>query len=222
MGARRAAAAPAEALVREELPASSGNGSGLPLILQPAVPEFDGLSWVEAERDRLESLLQRHGALLFRGFGLREPEDLQGFVRAICGDLLEYRERSSPRHEVGDRIYTSTDYPAEERIFPHNEHSYSKRFPLKLFFLCVTAPEQGGETPIGDTRRVFQRIAPEVRERFQEKGWMYVRNFHPGFGLAWQTVFQTQDRSQVEEYCRLAGIEPEWRPGDRLRTRQVR
>ena len=51
---------------------------------------------------------------------------------------------------------------------------------------------------------------------------MYVRNFHPGFGLSWQTVFQTDDRARVEEYCREAGIEHEWRSGDRLRTRQVR
>ncbi|HSK76265.1 MAG TPA: TauD/TfdA family dioxygenase, partial [Thermoanaerobaculia bacterium] len=120
------------------------------------------------------------------------------------------------------RVYTSTDYPAAETIFPHNEHSYAKRFPLKLFFSCVVPPETGGETPVGDTRRIFARIDPEVRERFARSGWMYVRNFHPGFGLAWQTVFQTDDRAKVEAYCRDAGIDFEWREGDRLRTRQVR
>lgn len=214
---RRAAVAPAGELVREE-----PGPAGLPLILTPAVAGVDPLAWAEAGRAGLEERLLRHGALLFRGFGVAGIEGLQAFVRAVCGDLLEYRERSSPRSELADRVYTSTDYPAEQPIFPHNEHSYARRFPLKLFFSCITPPESGGETPIGDTRRIFRRIDPEVRRRFEERGWMYVRNFHPGFGLSWQTVFQTGDRARVEEYCRDAGIEWEWRSGDRLRTRQVR
>jgi alpha-ketoglutarate-dependent taurine dioxygenase len=214
LGARRVAVAPAGELVREE--------GGLPLVLTPAVPEVDVFSWAEGQREAIEEKLRRHGALLFRGFGVEGTDGLQRFVRAVCSDLLEYRERSSPRHELADRVYTSTDYPAPETIFPHNEHSYAKRFPLKLFFSCVVPAETGGETPVGDTRRIFARIDPEVRERFARRGWMYVRNFHPGFGLSWRTVFQTDDRAKVEAYCRDAGIDFEWRDGDRLRTRQVR
>jgi alpha-ketoglutarate-dependent taurine dioxygenase len=218
LAGRRATVAPAGELVREE-----PGPAGLPLILTPAAPGVDALAWAEAHRAAIEEKLLCHGALLFRGFGgVHGTEGLQAFVRAVCGDLLEYRERSSPRHELADRVYTSTDYPAEQTIFPHNEHSYARRFPLKLFFSCILPAEAGGETPVGDTRRIFQRIDPEVRRRFTEKGWMYVRNFHPGFGLSWQTVFQTDDRARVEEYCRDAGIEWEWRSGDRLRTRQVR
>jgi alpha-ketoglutarate-dependent taurine dioxygenase len=219
-GVRRAVVTAAGDLVREEPPA--GTASGLPLVLSPAADGVDLFSWAEANRDALEEKLLRHGALLFRGFGVDDTAGLQRLVRAVCGDLLEYRERSSPRSELADRVYTSTDYPADQSIFPHNEHSYAKRFPLKLFFSCVVPAETGGETPVGDTRRIFARIAPEVRERFQAKGWMYARNFHPGFGLSWQTVFQTADKGWVEEYCRDAGIDFEWRPGDRLRTRQVR
>jgi alpha-ketoglutarate-dependent taurine dioxygenase len=51
---------------------------------------------------------------------------------------------------------------------------------------------------------------------------MYVRNFGDGFGLSWETVFQSTDREQVERHCREKGIEAEWKAGDRLRTRAVR
>jgi alpha-ketoglutarate-dependent taurine dioxygenase len=85
----------------------------------------------------------------------------------------------------------------------------------------MTPPTQGGETPIADCRKVFERIDPKVRQRFIEKGWMLVRNFGDGLSLSWQSVFQTEDRSAVEAYCRQAGIETEWH-GDRLRARQVR
>ena len=51
---------------------------------------------------------------------------------------------------------------------------------------------------------------------------MYVRNFGDGFGLPWQTVFQTTNPAEVETFCRSHGIEFEWKKGNRLRTRQVR
>jgi alpha-ketoglutarate-dependent taurine dioxygenase len=51
---------------------------------------------------------------------------------------------------------------------------------------------------------------------------MYVRNFGDGFGLPWQSVFQTDDKTQVEEHCRKSGIQVEWKEGERLRTRAVR
>lgn len=60
-----------------------------------------------------------------------------------------------------------------------------------------------------------------MRERFAEKGWMYVRNYGDGFGLDWQTAFQTDDRAAVEEHCRRNRIAVEWRDGGRLRTRAV-
>ncbi|HEX8119522.1 MAG TPA: TauD/TfdA family dioxygenase, partial [Pyrinomonadaceae bacterium] len=104
----------------------------------------------------------------------------------------------------------------------HNENSYQQSWPMKLFFYCSVAAPQGGETPIADVRRVYERLSPALRQRFAEKGWMYVRNFGEHFGLPWQTVFQTSDRAQVEDYCRANGIAVEWRDGDRLKTRAVR
>jgi len=51
---------------------------------------------------------------------------------------------------------------------------------------------------------------------------MYVRNYSDGVDLPWQTVFQTTDRSAVEDYCRSASIEFEWKDASHLRTRQIR
>ena len=217
--ARRAVGGSQESLIREELLHPE---QPLPLVIRPAVAGLDPLAWARGNRELIEERLRKHGAVLFRGFGVDGVEALHAFVEAAVGDLMEYRERSSPRHEQGDRVYTSTDHPADQRIFLHNEHSYARRFPLKLFFCCVVPAEEGGQTPIADTRRVFERIDPAVRERFARHGWMYVRNFGDGFGLPWQTVFQTSEPEEVEAYCARAGIQCEWKPGNRLRTRQVR
>lgn len=219
---RRAVTVTSESLVRFGTPPVPLTDADLPLLVEPAAPGVDLMGWAAPNRELIEEKLRRHGGILFRGFPLSGPEDLEAFIRAAAGGALEYRERSSPRTAVQGNIYTSTDYPASYPIFLHNENSYQSEWPLRIFFLCKQAPPQGGETPIADCRKVLARIDPEVRERFARRGWMVVRNFGDGFGLAWQTVFQTDDPARVEEHCRAKGIEAEWKEGGRLRTRAVR
>ncbi|MFL6253449.1 MAG: TauD/TfdA family dioxygenase, partial [Pyrinomonadaceae bacterium] len=216
---RRAVSLSPGGLVRTEL---LGDAQPLPLVVRPNVKGVDLQSWTSANRALIEEWLLRHGGILFRGFAVRTADEFQQFASAACGGLLEYNERSSPRTQVGERIYSSTDYDAAHSIFLHNENSYQSSWPLKIIFFCETPSTTGGETPIADCRRVFARIPASVRERFAEKGWMYVRNFGDGLGLDWRTVFQTTERAVVEEHCRRHGIEFEWKDGGRLRTRSVR
>lgn len=194
----------------------------LPLKISPAVENLDLVAWAKNNRVFLDEELTKHGAILFRKFDIKSVEEFEQFVSATSNKSVPYNERSSPRSRVRGNIYTSTDYPADQRISFHNENSYQNTFPSKLFFFCITPAEQGGETPIADCRRVLERISPKILRRFSGKGgWMLVRNFAADLGLSWQTAFQTTRQSEVEEYCRRAGILTEWR-GDRLRTRQVR
>jgi alpha-ketoglutarate-dependent taurine dioxygenase len=123
---------------------------------------------------------------------------------------------------LSEKVYTSTEYPADQSIALHNELTYVVTWPMKIYFFCVTAPAQGGETPIADVRRVLNRIDPKIRERFTRKNWMLVRNFGAGLSLPWESTFRTTSRKEVENYCRSAQIEFEWKAGNRLRTRQVR
>ena len=209
----------AEALTRETY---LRPGMTLPLVIQPTIENVNLSVWAAENRDLVEQMLLKHGGILFRGFPVTTADMFQEFCRTLSGELLEYRERSSPRSRVHGNVYSSTDYPSDQTIFLHNEHSYSLTFPLRIYFFCDTPTVEGGETPIADTRKVLERIDPRVIQRFNEKKWMYVRNFGDGFGLSWQTVFQTDDKSAVERYCEASGIEVEWKPGNRLRTRQVR
>lgn len=194
----------------------------LPLVAEPAIDDLDLATWARENRDLVETRLREYGAILFRGFGVKTAVEFEQTIEAISGGAMLYNERSSPRSQVNGNIYTSTDHPADQSIFPHNELSYSITWPMKIYFFCATPAPEGGETPVADCRRVFQRIYPEIRRRFMEKKWMLARNFGDGFGLSWQTAFQTTDRSAVEQYCRSARIEFEWGEGDRLRTRQIR
>lgn len=194
----------------------------LPLVLEASGGEVSLSGWAESNLGLVETELSKHGAILFRGFGINTAAKLEQFIRTVSGEPLAYSERSSPRSQVSGNVYTSTDYPPEKSIFPHNEQSYNLTFILRIFFCCVTPAEQGGETPLADCRNVYNRLDPKIRERFAEKKYMYVRNFRENFGLSWQTAFQTTDKAAVESYCRANEIEFEWRGAGWLKTRQVR
>jgi alpha-ketoglutarate-dependent taurine dioxygenase len=196
-------------------------GGNLPLVMRPSVEGLDLAAWASSNRELIKTSMQKHGGILFRNFNISSPEAFEQFVISSSDRLLPYKERSSPRTQINHNIYTSTDYPADQSIFLHNENSYQHVWPLKIFFFCLEPSPRGGETPIADCRGVFERIDPQIRQRFIEKGWMLVRNFGDGLSLTWQSVFQTEDKLAVEDYCRKSGIETEWQ-GDRLRTRQVR
>ena len=197
-------------------------GSMLPLVARPAVAGVDLVSWAKNHLNVIHADLSRYGAILFRGFELRGPEVFAEFIRATSdGDLLAYTNRSTPRTEIGGNIYTATEYPANQVIPLHNENSYQSSWPLKIYFFCVTSPKQGGATPLADSRKVFDRIRPEIREEFARRKVMYVRNYGDSLDLDWQQVFQTIDRTEVEAFCRREGLEFEWKDRTRLRTRQI-
>jgi len=193
-----------------------------PLVIEPAMDGINLAGWAAANREQLETQLLQHGAILFRKFNVSAVSQFQQFARAISPDLLDYNERAAPRTEVSQNIYTSTEYPANQHIPLHHEMSYSHNWPTKIWFYCDQPAQQGGETPIANDRKVFNMIDPEIKEGFIRKKIQYVRNYGEGVDLPWQEVFQTTERSVVEGYCRKAGMEFEWKDGDRLRTRQVR
>ena len=207
-----------EKLIKVEfLPA----GKSLPLVILPAIDGVNLVAWAEINQEFIERHLLNYGGILFRDFNRKGLDEFKQFIKATSrGELLDYTYRSTPRTQVSGKIYTSTEYPPDQSIPLHNENAYSSIWPMKIWFFCVKPAEQGGETPIADSRKVFERLDPAIRERFMQKKVMYVRNYGE-LDLSWQDVFQTTNKLEVESYCRKSGIEFEWRGSNNLRTRQV-
>ncbi|HVT16315.1 MAG TPA: amino acid adenylation domain-containing protein [Thermoanaerobaculia bacterium] len=196
-------------------------GETLPLVIRPLVADLDLADWAVANAAQLESDLLRHGAILFRGFGIDTPETFEGFARTLCPDLFN-ENGEHPRESVSGNVYTPVFYPPDQRLLWHNENSFNWSWPRKIFFCCAQPAEQGGETPIVDSRRVYAEMDDEVRERFATRGVLYQRNYAEGLGLPWQTVFQAATREEVERQCVGSRVKVEWREGGSLRTRAVR
>lgn len=198
-----------------------GEGKTLPLILEPAADHVDLAEWARNNRAQLEEKLYKHGGILYRGFELKSPEDFEKVAGAICRELFaEYGDL--PREGVAGKVYTSTPYPNDKSILYHAESSHLHSWPRKINFFCVKVASEGGCTPIVDLRVVYQKLDPTIRQKFEEKGLMYVRNFSPGVDVPWQRFFHTENKSVVEAECTKARMKYEWtHNGENLRVGQV-
>lgn len=192
-----------------------------PIVVSPVGAGQSVAQFVTDHGPWLKAALHKSGAILFRGFAREDIDGFDRFMRLIAGPPLAYTNRSSPRTQVKGNIYTSTEYPPEQAIPFHTEMSYTRTWPMAIGFMSVKVAATGGETPMADCRRVYDRIPDVIRRRFEEKGVMYVRNYRPGIDLSWKTVFQAATREEVERFCRMEGIEAEWIDADHLRTRHV-
>ena len=203
--------------------ARAGQGAELPVAISPRHGRLDLVEWARENRDEIESLTASAGAVLLRGFEPLSLSRLGDLVEVFSSRPLDYRYGHGPRGRIHRYIYNSSDIAPEIVIPLHNELAYARRWPLRLWFMCIDAPRSGGQTPIVDSRRVLAAITPAVVEAFEANGVMYLRNFGETHGedVSWQQAFETESRSDVEDYCRRFDIGFEWLENDRLRTRTV-
>jgi alpha-ketoglutarate-dependent taurine dioxygenase len=195
----------------------------LPLVIEPNLRDVDFFDWVSNNRDLIESSLLKHGAALFRGFGLNARADLEQFLKAYSLPLMKYVEGAAPRTESKNGVYTSTEDPSDQSIALHHELAHVLSWPMKICFFCEQPASGGGETSIADVRNVLRCLSPRIVERFAGKGWMLVRNFREGSSLSWQKSFQLTSHTEAQDYFRRAQIDWEWKNDGRdLTTRQVR
>lgn len=194
---------------------------GIPLLLNVEASGIPATSWAQEHQHDVRGLLEANGALLIRGLDVPGSSQFGRILSTLFGsELVEYVYRSTPRTELRGNVYTATEYPASEVIPQHNENSYSRHWPNRIGFLCMLPSETGGETPIGDSRVIYEMLPASIRDTFEEKGVMYVRNYSD-LDLPWSVVFQTDDKKLVEAYCEENELSFEWFDNGALRTTQI-
>ncbi|WP_134636319.1 TauD/TfdA family dioxygenase, partial [Pseudomonas aeruginosa] len=185
-------------------------------------PGLSLADWIREQGQSLHDDLNLAGGLLLRGFEVDSAERFRAAAAAFAPQLLDYKERSSPRSQVSGEVYTSTEHPVDQPIFLHNEQSYTADWPLYIMFHCQVAPLEGGATPVAANRLVLRHLPDELLERFGRLGILYVRNYRAGLGLSWREAFQTDSRAEVEAFCAEHRIAHAWIGDEHLRTWQRR
>ncbi|MBU6184036.1 MAG: TauD/TfdA family dioxygenase [Rickettsiales bacterium] len=177
--------------------------------------------YIKSHLDGINKALLEYGAILLRGFVIQDLDSF-GQISAILTDkLMDYSYRSSPRKQIHNNVFTSTEYPREFYIPLHNECSYSKKWPNRIFFLCTKPPQQMGETPIADSRVILNALDKAIVNKFKEKGIMYIRYFYKNIGMSWQEVFQVNNKRELEVYCTRNAINFEWQDNGILKVYNI-
>lgn len=203
------------------------NPQKLPLVVEPddTARDLEDLKdLAAAQKNFFRAALCEHGALLLRGFNVRGEREFADFVSVFSGrEFFNYAGGASPRFALDKNVYNSTEYPPDLALELHNELSYSKIYPRELYFFCATAPARGGETTLGDSRRILKKIRPQITELFRRKNILYERNLQAakGAGYSWQEAFATDDKAEIERVCRAMEADFEWRANDCLQLRQT-
>ncbi|MGW8365125.1 TauD/TfdA family dioxygenase [Streptomyces wedmorensis] len=197
---------------------------GKPALVQ--VPRHETMAkataWLTARRADIQAELHRSGAVMLRGLPVTDAASFAEARDALIATRAGYKEKATPRTDFGEGVFSSTDLPAIQPIRLHNENSYTLDFPGVLLFGCVTAPETGGATTVGDMRRALALLPEELVARFTEAGWLLVRNYSDLAGMPWRKAFSSEEPAGAEEYCDEHAIGYEWLDEDTLRTRQLR
>lgn len=201
---------------------TAGTTAGQPPVIR-AVPDVDGpAGWLRARLLEIEEVVDRCGAVLVRGLGVRDRRTATEASRALLGELYAEREPFAPRTRHPGGLYSATDWPPDQPMCMHHELSYAREVPARQIFCCLTAPGSGGATALADAAAVLRDLPADLVARFARHGWELIRTHNDVVGLGWAEAFGTGDRARVEAYLRANGVRWEWTGDGGLRTRRIR
>lgn len=193
-----------------------------------SLPEMTStLEWVQNQQMTVDNLLLDYGAILFRGFPIKDPTDFDNFVKAFGGEPLDYVGGAAPRNVVVGNVFTANEAPPEQLIPFHHEMAQVPTFPGRLFFYCDVAPSTGGQTPLALSHVVYRRMLllhPDFVQQLEQHGVRYTRVLPDGddpsspIGRGWQSTFQTTDKAEAERKAAAQGTQTEWLPDGCLKT----
>lgn len=207
------------------------NGVTCPLVLQcnkPTATNEEAAQWVTDNQTWLEGALAKHGAVLFRGFPVKDADGCDGFVRAFKGwEDLSYEDSLSyaVRLRVKGRICTTNEGKTGGLVF-HHEQAQTPKYPSKIFFFCERPATSGGGTGVCPSDEVCRRLEekyPAFVKDCETKGVKYTGYLLPeadptkGVGRGWKSFFGRETREEVEKRMKELQYTWEW-DGDTLRT----
>lgn len=165
--------------------------------------------WIFANRDRIEEQLALSGAILFRGFGLKDDGDFDNFIRAFDWPNFTYAESLSNavRRNRTELVFTANEAPPTVSIFLHHEMAQTPVYPSKLLFFCERGADEGGATPICRSDILLQQLReqlPDFVRDCENKGVRYSQtmpleeDLASGQGRSWQSTLSAENREQAE------------------------
>ncbi|MDB2437214.1 TauD/TfdA family dioxygenase [Hellea sp.] len=175
--------------------------------------------YISQNKTSIDKQLASTGTVLFRGFAVGSPEQLDTAIDAYGEDRFSYEKSLSNavRVNLTPRVFTANEAPPEIEIFLHHEMAQTPIYPSKLFFACMIAPKTGGATPLCRSDILLKKLTeaePELVADFAKKGVKYT-NIMPdeddnnsGQGRSWKSTLSAETREAAQS--RLSEMNYEW------------
>jgi hypothetical protein len=203
--------------------------SWLPLVVLPRGDERHASEFLPRLKACCERYLPRLGSVLLRGFEIGEAPEFRGLVASLAGAgaQLDFPAASEELSGCGPRC--AGEATPEPGPILHNARTYLGCAPHQLWLWCTSAPSEADAIELADCRDVRGRVPETIRERWMERGLLYVRDFEPLPALApgddstasaarpWIMMFGSAERSAVEASCQRRGFQFAWSPAGALR-----
>lgn len=200
---------------------------GLPVLVTPRTSQQQNLAYLsrflKEQKKWIDTMMTRHGAILFRGFDLDTAQDVEDAVRSYNPQLNNQYRGTSPRNTQGgtEYVFSAAEVPSHWPIAQHLEMSFLPSPPKQLYFSALKAPTAiGGETAVADFRKVYHDLPPKLRNKLSDKKLRYTRSHHKigvkhnthdvAAMLGWPELFGTADPREVERLAAMEGTPMRW------------
>jgi len=172
--------------------------------------------------------LEACGAVLFRGFDVTTADDFEKIGLAVNPDLATRYPGGAPREKLAPHVWTASETPGRMPISSHCELSYIPKLrPNQILFCCLSAADEGGETPVANMHAVWDSLPKDLQSKILENDFQVVRQFPEskrrmfdvrrlaGPTTAWPDVLGSKDPDTVQADAEQDGVSLTfWSGGD--------
>lgn len=182
----------------------------------PAFYRFDAGEALEpaALRSFIDAELDNEGCMLLRGLPAADAASFSKLLRSLGYRLTGYVGGVTNRTEIYPLIYPASDEDAGVSMDLHQDNTYWRVQPAKLFFFYERPAARGGLNPLLSVRELATRLPRPFVEELERRRLRYVSFFPDAASdqrfVTWQQSFNTTSRREVEESLRSGGFAFEW------------
>lgn len=119
-----------------------------------------------------DDLIFKHGAVLIKNIGHSSAAHFSKLITAIeegrGNKPYQQIGLAGKRHEKAKNVFTANEGPPSIRFYQHNEYARYTHFPPYIHFFCSEAATQGGETPLGHSAELFEKVYEAMPEFIEE------------------------------------------------------
>jgi len=176
-----------------------------------------------------KTAINETGAILFRGFPVKTPEDFDQVSELFGYGDFTYQDSLSNAVRINftPRVFTANEAPQDVEIYLHHEMAQTPLSPEKIFFCCLSAAESGGATPLCRSDKLFAAYTkehPKWAKAFADHGLKYTTQMpaendaESGQGRSWKSTLSVNSIEGAEKKLQSLGYTWEWQPDNSLKA----